>query len=1762
MVASDLIGEVAASYLRAELASDRAGAQDGTSRYIIDCLTPEQIVAIAKAVLRDEDLSQNIDLKLPRKLTDGYGLPDSVLTDRPATYFRNASCEKPVRVVANIGDDEQQSLKEFISIGATELQDRSDLWVEVGSKGLGLLAEHAKWWEKALLGLQQLRLHSLDRFAAYVLRTREMVEAEGQPILVALGAALPALRLPKHSLYFNGIKEKFRGRASEWKNHFSSAVKKRACYLLKQTPTQILLDEDELLASFEKVKDTIPEMHYPQILSFIRAPFGWNNAAADLAECEWEDISPLFHGLKQKKHNLGEETLAFYDERQPELLSEDDRDYLVLLSQRRTSDPEEEDVLFYDNHRNELKEDRKLKSAWDRFIFGRPREDEDFIAGIASCLESLFNQETPGVKRRLKIRCDSATKKELRSLNIEAGRYFAKRYQGVTRLFGASVSWDVGQLFNFPTLISEWSQRGQKQKLNRSVARAALQLKFLLELEVEDSDGNSQTYSTQLVWKYDPNAVTSQFADDWARLEEHPLVCCRANRELMSGKGRFQTVDLSNVKTFVPTFGKNRGSFVSIYSKQKDIGLAWVKNLREALRESLITKAVAELLETKFRAFESSYRVAIQGFAEQGVSHPALFEQLKTYAELLDTICRQAKGDRNRELLLRPLLQVGTVLIDGDDPAAVVAPWHPLRLAAIYRKAEMVAGLIKHLLMAEEVLFGDARLFFKDLKKELAHPFYPEVTLGWNKNEPKLLVLSDVVGDYSLHESPIVGEKGSGETNENPAEGSECVLQMVERYLALHPHEQANLSVVLFNCDSARLPQAVVDKFGDLYEEDEDVRCQVILRHTDHGQLRDLYREILDSADANVDSFNASEATQDFMARLRIGILVDQAPPPNPKDGCPYDIVFSQDVIARHARVEWYPENAKPLDFDQLVPPRWSRRRPAAKDDMKSVVYLTCPVRSEEGWAFLTALTTFFKGDWDDDETTRLLPARQLDFRNSVTARIFEETHNLGSWVVNYDELLDRRQLLNQGVRVIRYKQSATQGRNLIVSSNAPLGLLKSMVLSRMRELNLGLQEADYHDLADRFIADANDISGDIVLRAAKRGRNASELMGIVLSRYLIRSELGRDHYYGWYFLDDYAEWLGQREQQIADILALSPEQIPGGALRLALVVAEAKYIEAPSLAAKRKESQKQVRDTIKRIHEAVFGNPQRLDRDLWLARLSDLILDGVQFPASARINLADWRRAVRDGECEIYVRGYSHVFVSGPPDSGECSSFLKISGVEDSYQEVYGRPEVRDLVLIYLRDEDPAKVRESISGQKIWEGRIYRRPTERDHQISKVETVEVKSIHPESVTPAQSKSEPDGEVTPQESGKVSSKTISQEQISPEPIPEETGWKYSKIAGLISAESREEDSSGDQEWLKNMEFRTRNALQQFHLQAKLVESILTPNCALLKFAGSSNLTVEQVLRRRTEFLTTHGLNVVSVRPEPGVVSISIERPARRVITIQQLWARWKPDSEGGNQEILIGVREDDASLLFLDPASRHAPHTLIAGSTGSGKSVLMQNIILAIAGTNTPEQARIVLIDPKQGVDYFQFEGLPHLEGRLIDNQEQALESLSNLVTEMDERYTRLRAARVPNLSAYNQKVSDSERLPVIWLIHDEFAEWMLVEEYKQLVTSSVARLGVKARAAGIYLVFAAQRPDANVMPMQLRANLGNRLILRVDSDGTSDIALGEAGAERLLGRGHLLAKLEGVHGLSYAQVPFVESSFMEQFVQVVLDMKATALSK
>ncbi|MBV5269255.1 MAG: DNA translocase FtsK, partial [Afipia sp.] len=405
----------------------------------------------------------------------------------------------------------------------------------------------------------------------------------------------------------------------------------------------------------------------------------------------------------------------------------------------------------------------------------------------------------------------------------------------------------------------------------------------------------------------------------------------------------------------------------------------------------------------------------------------------------------------------------------------------------------------------------------------------------------------------------------------------------------------------------------------------------------------------------------------------------------------------------------------------------------------------------------------------------------------------------------------------------------------------------------------------------------------------------------------------------------------------------------------------------------------------------------------------------------------------------------------------------------------------------------------------------------------------------------------------------------------PQPSQSPASVTGSGIEALIQwrAEAAHEESAEAQTWLEATAQKLRSALLNYNLQAKITATRLTPNAALIRFMGSDRLRVEDIEARQSALLTTHGLRLISVSPLPGEIVVGVARPQRQLVSLWDVWGRREinRNAAGVNTSFVLGLKELDGEILYLNlggpfaGGQQHEPHTLVAGATGSGKSVLIQALLLDIAATNSSQLAHIYLIDPKMGVDYAAVERLPHLQGGVIVDQARAVEVMEGLVAEMERRYELFRAHGARDIRSFNTKAAPSERLPYVFLVHDEFAEWMLTEDYKSAVTSNVSRLGVKARAAGMHLIFAAQRPDANVMPMQLRDNLGNRLILKVASVGTSEIALGVKGAEQLLGLGHLAARLSGEPAIIYAQAPFLSDDDIDAAVDAIIASERTQTS-
>lgn len=190
---------------------------------------------------------------------------------------------------------------------------------------------------------------------------------------------------------------------------------------------------------------------------------------------------------------------------------------------------------------------------------------------------------------------------------------------------------------------------------------------------------------------------------------------------------------------------------------------------------------------------------------------------------------------------------------------------------------------------------------------------------------------------------------------------------------------------------------------------------------------------------------------------------------------------------------------------------------------------------------------------------------------------MIKDAHDLAEWVATYDELLDKRQLQHNDITVVRYRRGSTNGRNMIVSSTSELRLLGVLVRRRLDELNLQLDAAEIQAAADKAKRDALSVSGDIVLRAAKRGISAGEMIGLVLSRHLLAEEFkaaaaGGQVLTAYFLLDDYASWLSQPESRIADILALNVEEREEG-VRVVISIVESKYVATDGLAKARRDS-------------------------------------------------------------------------------------------------------------------------------------------------------------------------------------------------------------------------------------------------------------------------------------------------------------------------------------------------------------------------------------------------------------------------------------------------------------------------------------------------------------------------------------------------------------------------------------------------------------
>ncbi len=405
---------------------------------------------------------------------------------------------------------------------------------------------------------------------------------------------------------------------------------------------------------------------------------------------------------------------------------------------------------------------------------------------------------------------------------------------------------------------------------------------------------------------------------------------------------------------------------------------------------------------------------------------------------------------------------------------------------------------------------------------------------------------------------------------------------------------------------------------------------------------------------------------------------------------------------------------------------------------------------------------------------------------------------------------------------------------------------------------------------------------------------------------------------------------------------------------------------------------------------------------------------------------------------------------------------------------------------------------------------------------------------------------------TDQKSGKAPSRKIPEtKQKSVKPRTAKTRNPEQKPVKAPSQATPDTDQIGQ---------KLVSTLEDFKISVDYVNATVAPAFVRIKLKPNRGVTVISIQNRSKDLQVHLGLeNPPLITPEAGYVSVDlprkdqdrevarfsdyIQRPANSAPLTPQSWG----EIELKSPKIGIGVNLD-GKLVEADLSDPNTCHFLVGGTTGSGKSEFLRSLLLSLLYHHSPKQLKIALVDPKR-VTFPEFEDMPWLLSPIVKDSDRAIELMAELVDEMEDRYRKFEQAKCSHLDAYNQQLSQKQTnqktnkknlaLPRIVCIFDEYADFMADKEIRKELELSIKHLGANARAAGIHLIVATQRPDANVVIPIIRSNLPGRIALRTASEADSKIIFGgttNTEAAYLLGKGDLLyqkgGKLERLQSL------------------------------
>ncbi|MFP9128872.1 FtsK/SpoIIIE domain-containing protein [Niallia sp. BSM11] len=760
---------------------------------------------------------------------------------------------------------------------------------------------------------------------------------------------------------------------------------------------------------------------------------------------------------------------------------------------------------------------------------------------------------------------------------------------------------------------------------------------------------------------------------------------------------------------------------------------------------------------------------------------------------------------------------------------------------------------------------------------------------------------------------------------------------------------------------------------------------------------------------------------------------------------------------------------------------------------------------------------------------------------------LYNLVHEKFNWVVTYDKYMDPMlvsQVTNKA-NIIRYHidRKGKEEVKVLVSSSESIKKFMDhtenyyyheRLSNRLKDL-LSIKALDGGVVRD-MIHQVKQLSGGSVLRSLGPGKFIHELLSVYLTVQR-ESEVKDNEVVLWCMCDE-LDWF-RRNQKRPDLLKISiqynnEEKKYGISFKLV----ELKLVHYNSYEAEVTDAAKQLFSGEKVLKTFFDFDTKAVDKEMRLGSIIKLLVDTRSYNNK---EIAILENLKNDSNTKVKFKFEKEInaYIYSQDVQFESKEKIEVGHYEDvlEFDDVVTKTFTRSYILEALKAENQGQeednhqlVEEAISFEDFLTERdiiivnhneeLDQKTINKDVQIDEEYDIDTTEI---SVTNSDNESELELEIVKQEESPLEISPLNKDT---DDFPEKEALKNVK-----TIENDIEKTKADEELGRQFGQILRTKLNLNNIKLTIDRTLVGAN--VIRVIGNipPNQSISSVEKKAKDMALWLKIDSApNVFSDKNGINIDINRPESETVYFDKFMhlVREQVSEQKLSDGFIVPVGLDPLNNVMTVDFNGTEPHMLVAGSTGSGKSVSLNSIVFALMCLYDPSELQYVFIDPKQ-VEFTPFQGTRHTR-QVITNIEDAVNYLNNLVDEMESRYTLFSKHYIRNLKEYNEMIerqsSNEEKLPRIVVVFDEFADFMLQEkELAKKIETTIARIGQKGRAAGLHMIVCTQSPKAEVINTTIKNNLLARLALKVTDGVASNVVLDTSGAENLAGKGDFLLK-------------------------------------